>query len=213
MVGGERKIIGNIQGLLSNPPSDWPWTLPNFYALETKSEPGPGIVGYSAHKDGSGEARIENISDRTRVSLIGFWRGVYALMESKTFLKRADAERCADRWFREMPIRFRVRDGMVAWTDESVRITGDWPVEWEFRRVRDLGVLCAFLHEELLKCDRAEEARALKASLHRVMPGTEMIAMFRAALSNTKEKWGELLSARALVALEAAMKQIDSWTR
>jgi hypothetical protein len=74
-----------ISDAAGSPPHDWPWALPHLYSIDTVPESGEDIVGYSAHKDGTGEARIENVSGRARVITTGYWRGQYAVMSSRVF--------------------------------------------------------------------------------------------------------------------------------
>jgi hypothetical protein len=207
------KIMPKIEGLLSRPPADWPWALPHLYCVETVSEPGEDLVGYSAHKDGSGEARVEEVKERTRVNVIGFWKGVYAVTRTEVFLKRKDAELQADASFKQRPIQIRARDGMVIATNEEIKITGDWPKEWSFHRASDWGVFCAFLYQELFKGGHKEEAESLKKSLRIETPGTEMLLMFQSALTNTNKRSSQWLTPQAKAGLDLALSKIDSWIR
>jgi hypothetical protein len=194
-----------IEDLLPAPPTGWPWALPYYYCVATSAAPGEDVVAYSARKDGTGEARIENVLGRTRVTLIGYWRGVYAVANDHMFLKREDAEKHADGWFAETPIRFRFRDGELIETNEDVELTGDWPTKWTFRRYHDFGSLCACLFEELGAGGHHDEGRLLKALLHRTTPGTEAVHMFHVALTNARNNWASLFSASSRTALDEAI--------
>jgi hypothetical protein len=205
------RILREIDTLLPEPPADWPWALPDFYCVAVMSDPGDEIVGYCAHKDGTGEARLENVKDRTRVILVGYWHDQFAVVESRTFLRRDQAERAADSMFKQMRIRFKVRDGNVVWQNPSVDTSGRWPTQWRFQTTRDLGVLCAFLYEILCDSGHSEQAQKLKESLHRVMPGREMANMFRSALANVKNECTDLLTDDTLSALQRGLTQADLW--
>jgi hypothetical protein len=199
-----------IEGLLPEPPTDWPWALPHLYCVETVSEPGEDVVGYSAHKDGTGEARVEPVKERTRVNVVGYWKGAYAVVWSKVFLKRADAEREADGHFKIKPMRYRVNNGETIRLNEAIQITGDWPESWEFTHFWNLGSFCAFLYREALAAGRAQEADAFKASLHQVMPGSEAMAMFHGSLSKAKKLFGEHLKPKVQATLDTVLAKMET---
>ena len=162
MAAEEPKIMRKIEGLLPRAPADWPWGLPHFYCAETVSEPGAEVVAYSATADGAGEARFEFVVGRTRACMVAYWRGVYAVVASKLFQKRANAEEWADRLFRIKPIRYRVSYGEIVRVNEAISITGEWPEPREFLRLRDPGVFCAFLYGEARAAGCAEGAERFK---------------------------------------------------
>jgi hypothetical protein len=202
------KNPAEIEDLRPAPPTDWPWALPYYYCVATLAAPGEEIVSYSARRDGTGEPRIENVLGRTRVILIGYWKGIYAVANQHIFLKPEDAEKHADSWFTETPIRFRFRNGELIKTDEDLELTGDWPTKWRFRRYHDFGSLCACLFEELSAGGHQDAGRLLKASLHRTMPGTEAVHMFHAALTNARNNWASLFSEGSRIALDEAIASL-----
>jgi hypothetical protein len=191
--------------ILGSPPVDWPWALPHLDSIETIPDPGVDVVGYSAHKDGTGLARTATVRGRTRLVVVGYWHGEYAAMSTQVFLKKDDAEREADADFKRRPIRLRMRAGTIVGINDTIQITGNWPTEWAFNRLYDLGSFCAFLYGGLKTAGRGEEAEALRASLHYAMPGTEAISMFHRALSDGKRKFGQWLSPKACEALDMAI--------
>ena len=204
-MGHDPKIPG-IGDIAAKPPPDWPWALPHLYLVETVPEPGIDVIGYSAHRDGTGEAKIENVDQRTRVIIVGYWNGVYAVVWSKIFLKQADAVNEAGIHFKIKPIRFWADDGTIIHVNESVRITGQWPDTWTFNRFWDLGAFCAFLYSELGAAGHSQEAEAFKASLHYAMPGTEASIMFHKALKNGRKLFGQWLDPAARMALDSAIE-------
>jgi hypothetical protein len=186
-------------------PSDWPWALPHIYAVDTLSEPGDDVVGYSARKDGTGSARTAAVPGRTRVAEIGYWNGRFAILWSGLFLKENDAERVADAKFRDEPIRFRMKHGAAIRTNEKIEITGKWPETWVFHCFYDLGCFCAFLYAELKDAGLIAEAEKFKSSLHPAMPGSELFAMFQKALGDFEREYGQRLGPNAQVGLNNAL--------
>jgi hypothetical protein len=89
-----------------------------------------------------------------------------------------------------------MKDGLVICTNETIQITGEWPAEWKFTRLYDLGSFGACLYGELKIARREEEAEAFRASLHAAVPGTEAITMFHRAFSRCREKSGQWLGAK-----------------
>jgi hypothetical protein len=205
---GELKIP-KIERLLPKPPPDWPWALPHLHSIDTVPDPGIDVVGYFAHKDGTGSAKTECVAGRTRVVEIGYWNGNYAVLGNDAFLKNEDAERAADRLFDSKPVRYRLKDGKILRVNEEVEITGNWPAAWTFRRYYDFGALCACLYGEIINSGHRDEAEALKASLHHAMPGTELIRMFYQALTLAKSTCAQSISPQAQMALDIALARLS----
>ncbi len=208
-MGGELKIP-KIERLLPKPPADWPWALPHIHSINTIPDPGIDVVGYSAHKDGTGSAKTERVAGRTRVVEIGYWNGSYAVLGSDAFLKNEDAERTADRLFDSKSVRFRLKDGKIIRVNDEIEITGTWPATWIFRRYYDFGAFSACLYREILDSGHPDEAEAFKASLHHAMPGTELIMMFNQSFTFAKSTYTQWFSPETLVTLDNALAVLQS---
>jgi hypothetical protein len=179
--------------------------------VDTFPEPGVDVVGYSAKKDGTGEARTADVSARTRVGVIGYWNGEFAVVSSQVFLKEGDADRHADAQWKNPPIRFRMKHGAIIRKNDEIRITGKWPDNWTFHRLYDLGAFCAFLYSELKVGGRDGAADKFRSSLYYAMPGTEAVAMFQRVLTQCQQNFAEGLTPYAQAGLNAALAKCEAW--
>ena len=131
-------------------PLDWPWALPALFCINFARDSGNELVGFSSKLNGSSQSISRFEDERYRVETIGFWRGDYRVVELLRFKNRTRAERHALDQFEALPVRYLMEGGVVVREKPEIDVSGNWPVDWQFGSIRDLGVCCAYIYERAL---------------------------------------------------------------
>jgi hypothetical protein len=193
-------------------PADWPWALPAFCCINFAEDPGQEITGHSAKLDGSSQRLARFTSERYRVETVGSWHGNYRVVELQRFSNKSRAEVYATDQFESLPVRYLMNAGKVIRERPDINLTGEWPLRWEFKSIRDLGVFCAYVYENAMLRGAKDFAREFRASLVAAWPHQELLANYRIALMNAKQKVGLWASSKHDIAnLNLAIEATLSW--
>ena len=204
-------LRGWFETVLGRPPTDWPWALPNLYAVNTALDAADEIAGARASPDGSSSVRYKYNADRSRVEIVGFWRGEFRVIHVEHASSPAKAEKQAADVFTSFPVRYLLHAGATVRENVAVHITGDWPERWQIQRYQDLGVLCAFIYEQAQKSGAADAAEDFRRSIQFAWPVTEQVMVYRSALQYALRSLSRWLSVEALNAIREALATIQRW--
>ena len=196
-------------------PLDWPWALPALFCINFARDSGNELVGFSSKLNGSSQSFSRFEDERYRVETIGFWRGDYRVVDLLRFKNRTRAERHALDQFEALPVRYLMEAGVVVQEKPEIDVSGNWPVDWQFGSIRDLGVFCAYIYERALVKKSHEFARDFRGSIGAAWPLTELIANYQRSLQFAKQHvsaWGlpqdQLSLDNALVATQRMLSKI-----
>jgi hypothetical protein len=168
-------------------PAEWPWALPSLYCVNLAEDPGEEIASYSAKLDDSSKAVSRLNGERHRVETVGYWNNSYRVVELQRFRTKSRAERYATDQFRCLPVRYLMHSGKVIDERPDVVLNGEWPLTWNFRSVRDLGVFCAYVYENAMIQGAKDFAQEFRASIVPGWPLHELIANYRKSLVLAKQ--------------------------
>ena len=178
----------SFETTLEMAPDDWPYALPHFYAVNLVTTPG-----------------------RVQLETVGYWKGQYKLIEVKVHPDVQTAMRHQGELTPAIPIRYLMRDGRIVKENKDVQITGDWPPQWDFAQIRDIGVFLCHLGWLLKKQNRQEQARQLRASITPAWPPTELLLVFRESLLQAKRDFASDVATTTLI--DRALKTIQHWLK
>jgi len=191
---------------------EWPWALPSLFCINFAEDPGEEIASYSARLDGSSKAVSRFKSERHRVETVGYWHGNYRVVELQRFRNKSRAEAYATDQFEALPVRYLMYAGKVIKERRDIDLTGNWPLRWEFKSVRDLGVFCAYVYENAMLRGAKDFAREFRASIVAAWPLQELIANYERVLLSAKQQldlWAT--SSRDIANLNLAIEAALAW--
>ncbi len=204
---------GSFQHSLERAPTEWPWILPHYYALNVVREPKQVLVGWSASPNGENRPRTAFDSGGSVLETIGYWMGSYRLVSTQEFLSWSDAQSEAKDLFSTIPIRYLMIQGQTTSENPAVRITGDRPSDWHFAEIRDLGVFFCYLITVIRVQGDVERAEQLRRSLSPAWPPTELILNYQRLFRTARSELAALLSDRDKAVLDEAPSAIDRWLK
>lgn len=202
---------GSFENVISLASEDWPYAMPQLYAVNIVSDPGIAVKGWSASPDGENVARNTFTSDRSKVELIGFWHGEYKITEIKSFLGYGNASHYAREIITSIPTKFFMENGKVVEENGNVQITGDWPLDWDFAQIRDVGVFLCFLQMLLISRNKNEQAQQLKDSITPAWPSTEIVLVFQQSLQLARKEF--LLDNETRKLIDKAQKTVNRFLK
>ncbi len=203
---------GWFEPVLGRPPLVWPWALPHYFAVNVAPDPAVGNLGPLTSLRGvpGGIAEAPN-PDRHRVEVIGFWHGNYRVVDVQHVPSRDKATEVATQNYKDLAIRFLLHSGAIVRENHKIDVTGDWPTEWTFRNISDLGVLCAYLYEESKRRGAGPMADAFRDSIGHAWPVTEQVVTFERCLTQAVTALYPWLSPKASEAIHGALWTIKDW--
>ena len=204
---------GWFEPVVAPAPPDWPWALPHLYAVNVAPDQGVEIVGASASPDGTSSVREGWVADRTRIETVGYWHGMFGLVECRRTETAASALSQATDLFRSRLVRFLMAAGRVTDENTSVQVTGEWPARWAFTKLSDLGVFCAFVFEQLKAAGAGAAAATFKTSLSAAWPPTEQLLVFIRSMEMAQNDLRKYLDAGTRNALDSALAIAKGWLR
>lgn len=179
---------GSFETTLEMAPDDWPYALPHFYALNLVTTPG-----------------------KVKLETVGYWQGQYKLIEVKVHPAVENAMKHQGELTPTIPIRYLMQDGRIVKENKDVQITGDWPAQWDFAQIRDIGVFLCYLWWLLKSQHRHEQARRLRASITPAWPPTELLLVFQESLLQAKQDFASDVATTKLI--NRALKTIKRWLK
>jgi hypothetical protein len=204
---------GFFEPVIGMAPPSWPWALPHLYAANIAAETGDLVIGATADPTGGFSEETSRRSDLGRLEIIGFWRGDFHVIRSRTFAHLEGATQAAQYTFDGIPIRFLMESGRVTRENEKVDVTGVWPEHWVFANLRDLSVLCAFLYESAMSGGAGERAEQFRARLGTAYPATEQVLVYIDALKEGYFLLEPFVSKEAHAALAKGLLVARDWLR
>ncbi len=204
---------GSFSKILAPVPDDWPWILPHYYAVNVVSDPKVAVVGWTASPDGDDQSHTAFVADYSKTEVVAFWQKTYRIVSVKDFLNRADAEQQARDYFRNIPTKYLMFNGQAIEENQSVVLTGDWPPDWEFAQIRDLGVFFCYLVILAQSKGAIKRAQKVKESLLPAWTQTELILSYQKAFQVAQKELWALLSARENKLIDKALKTLSGWLR
>jgi hypothetical protein len=185
--------------------------VPSYLALNVWSSPGTFPSGVRATPDGNLSQNFVIRNDLERWELLVRWKGALAVVEESEALPASVQDVRAAAMFRDLPIRFLARNGVIVQRNVGVQVQDDWPTTFDMVRERDVGVFCAFVFERAKAGGLREEADAFRSLLHGTMPGIEMAVMYDKALEFAAHNIAGRLDARHQGELDRVRKMVRSW--
>jgi len=149
--------------------------------------------------------------DRTRIEIIGFWQKEFRVVDVAYASNRKQAEETATNDFLCLPILYFMEDGHTVRENPEVQITGDWPGVWKIQRYQDLGVLCAFIFEQINRRGLVEAAEDFRRSIRPASPITEQVMVYEAALVRALNSFSKELPSNVSSAISGALDVIQTW--
>jgi hypothetical protein len=206
-------VSGSFSKALAPVPDDWPWVFPHYYAVNIVSDPKVAVVGWTASPDGEDQPRTAFVAEHSKMEVIAFWQNAYRIISVKDFLRRADAEQQARDYFRSIPTKYLMLNGQMIEENQSITLTGDWPSNWEFSEIRDLGVFFCYLVLSAQSKGAIKQAQKVKESLLPAWPQTELILSYQKAFEVAQEELGLVLSSKENELIDEALNTISRWLR
>ncbi len=204
---------GSFQHTLDGVSDALPWILPHYYAVNAVRQPKQVLVGWSADPSGENRPHKALNPDYSVVETIGYWKRNYFVASTQEFRSWSEAESEAKQLFVTTPIRFLMIQGQPTSENRVVRITGDWPSDWHFGQVRDLGVFFCYLVSITESRGDTQLARKVKRSLSPAWPPTELILSYQRAFRSARAELADTLSERDKALVETALTVIDIWLK
>lgn len=204
---------GSFETVLLLVSDNWPYALPNLYAINVVSDPGMTITGWTTSPDGENVARNAFTLDRSKVESIGFWHGKYKIIEIKMFLSNEKAEQSAKELFANIPTKYLMQNGKIVEESEKIQITGDWPTDWKFLQIRDIGVFLCYLQELLNDKKEYVQVQKLRNSITPGWPPTEQILVFHNSLNLAKKELASSFDNRTKKLIDNALNVIEHWLK
>jgi hypothetical protein len=203
---------GAFGPILGRAPSDWPWAIPTLHTVNTYPMIGDLVTGASANPNG------EYSEDLSAVQLgclevIGYWRGEFHIVHSSEHPSLPLAQREAERTFSTLPVRFLSESGTVLDENPAVPVTGEWPHQWTFNQVQDLGVLCAYLYESAVIAHLTTQAEQFRDMITPAWPATEQLTVFIHALEFVERTFVARLPKASRDAADAGLRRARAWLR
>lgn len=184
---------GWFEPVLGRQPPFWPWAMPHYFAVNYAPDPEP--VNH----------------DRCRIEVIGFWRGEYHVFDVQHVTSRDKAAETAQQNFKDLHIRFLLNGSSIVRENHKIEVTGDWPKIWQFDRIGDLGVLCAYIYEKTKQRGAGPAADGFRDSIGHAWPIIEQVATFEACLNRAMTNLYPWLSSEAKEAIHNALWTIKQW--
>ena len=204
---------GLFEPVLGRAPADWPWALPHLLAVNVAPAPVTEPHAASAAPDGEAHLVVGGSHDGARFEVLGYWRGDYGVVHAASFPTMAAAETEAETTFSSLRVRYLLRSGEVVKQRDEVEITGDWPDEWPFASLPDLGISCAFLYERARAHGAGEVAEDFRHAVTFAWPPTEQLIVYVEALQLARDSLSPCLSTPERDNLHAALKSARRWLK
>ena len=104
-------------------------------------------------------------------------------------------------------------NGKIISENQTLLLTGDWPSNWGFATIRDLGVFFCYLVILAQSKGKTKQAEKVKASLSPAWPPTEAILSYQNAFQVAQKELGQILDAHEKALIEKALRTIKSWLK
>ncbi|MGA7193844.1 MAG: hypothetical protein WBW94_09445 [Anaerolineales bacterium] len=202
---------GSFETVLPLISNDWPYALPHLYAINIASDPGIETIGWIASPDGENIAKKKMVSDRSKVEQIGFWHNEYKITRTRTFLNSEDARQNANESFKSIPTKYLMQSGKIIEENGSLVVTGDWPFNWHFSQLRDIGVFLCYLQILLQERNEDSQAQQLRDSITPAWPPTEVLLVFQKSLQLADKEFSTSFDNKTKKLIGDALKVTDRW--
>lgn len=189
----------------------WPWALPAFYAINVA----PGTTNVIAPVVPHHAVRSERPRRTAQVGwieLVGFWAGRFGLVSVTQVASVGAAWGAARSTFQQLPVRFLMMQGQITAEDPRVELTGTWPAVWTFRRVTDLGVLCAYIYDQTRAGGGREDAIVFRHLVPPPAAGARQLLMYLQALAYARAHCAPWLSPIVKTHLAKGFAAAKAWT-